>query len=333
MVAATRAGAGVTLRATLGRAPWAPTLLGAALALALIAPAALEAQRTHVLIVTGLGGEPRFSRLFEESARAVYDVARAQWRVEDSSLVWLAEDPTRDAQRIRARATRESVSEAFLALSRRAEPGDLLFVLLIGHGSGEGAASRVNLPGPDPTAADYASWLAGFARQQVVFVNAASASGEFVPVVSGTGRVIITATRSAYERNESHFGAQFARGLASGDADANKDGRTAVREAFDHAVREVVRIYETAGTMRTEHAVLSDTLLAARLAFGPPVAGSNDPRVRALVAERQALEAQLAALRERKAALPEAEYERELERILVLIAEKSAEIRVAGARP
>lgn len=301
--------------------------------LAFVPGAAPRAQNTHVLIVTGLGGEPRFSTSFEESARAVHEVARSRWRVTDSSLIWLAEDPARDPQRIRARATRESVGEAFLTLSRRARAGDLLFVLLIGHGGGEGSASRVNLPGPDPTAADYSSWLAGFTRQSVVFVNAASASGEFIPVLRGDGRVIVTATRSAFERNESHFAVHFARGLASGDADADKDGRTAVREAFDYAVREVGRVYETAGTLRTEHAVLSDSLLAARLAFGPPLAGSDDPRVRALVAERQALEAQLLQLRERKGAMPEAEYDRELERILILIAEKSAEIRAAGARP
>lgn len=309
------------------------TLRGALLLAVCSVPSALSAQRTHVLIVSGLGGEPRFAQAFQESARAVYDVARDQWRVADSSLIWLAEDPTRDRGRIRARATRESVGDAFLSLSRRAEPGDLLLVLLIGHGSGEGSASRVNLPGPDPTAVDYATWLGGFARQSVVFVIAASASGEFIPVLRAEGRVIVTATRSAFERNESHFAKHFARGLATGDADAEKDGRTTVREAFDYAVREVVRGYETAGTLRTEHAVLSDSLLAARLAFGPPMVGSNDPRVRALVAERQALEAQLAALREQKAAMPEAEYEHELERILVLIAEKSAEIRAAGARP
>jgi hypothetical protein len=299
----------------------------------LAAPAALAAQRTHVLIVSGLGGEPRFSREFEGSARAIHDAARSQWRVADSSLVWLAEDPARAPQWIQARATRENVGEAFLTHSQRVAPGDVLLVVLIGHGSGEGAASRVNLPGPDATAADYASWLGGFARQSVVFVNAASASGDFVEVLRGEGRVIVTATRSAFERNESAFAGHFARGLATGEADADKDGRIAVREAFEYAVREVVRGYETAGTLRTEHAVLSDTLLASRIAFGPPAAGSDDPRVRALVAERQALEAQLAALRGRKAAMPEAEYERELERVLVLIAEKSAEIRAAGARP
>ena len=48
--------------------------------------------------------------------------------------------------------------------------------MLMGHGSGEGAQSKVNLPGPDATAAEYASWLGGFGKQQVVFVNAATGS-------------------------------------------------------------------------------------------------------------------------------------------------------------
>lgn len=308
-----------------------------ALALATLAavslPHTLSAQQTHVLIVTGLSAEPRFARTFEDAARSIHDAARTQWRVADSSLIWLAEDPAHDAARIRARATRESVAEAFLALSRRVAPGDLVLVVLVGHGSGDGVDSRVGLPGPDPTAADYATWLGGFTRQSVVFVNAASASGDFVEVLRAEGRVIVTATRSAFERNESLFAPQFARGLASGEADGDKDGRITVREAFDFAAREVVRAYETAGTMRTEHAVLSDTLLASRLSFGPPTAGSDDPRVRALVVERQALEAQVVALRGRKATMPEAEYEIELERLLVLLAEKSAEIRATRARP
>jgi hypothetical protein len=50
------------------------------------------------------------------------------------------------------------------------------------------------------------------------------------------------------------------------------------------------------------------------------------------VAERQALESEVAALRARKASLDPAAYERELERLLVLIAEKSRAIR-AGGKP
>lgn len=294
--------------------------------------APLGAQRTHLLLVTGLGGEPQYSDLFLKQGVVLHTLARTQWRVADSSLIWLAEDPAREAKRISARATREAVGAAFLSISRRVAPGDVFVVILIGHGSGEGADSRVNLAGADPTAADYASWLTGFARQTVVFVNAASASGDFVGVLRAPGRVVVTATRTAFERNESIFGEHFVRGLASNEADADKDGRTTVLEAFAFSVREVGRVYEQGQRLLTEHATVSDTALAARTVFAA-AATSDDPRVVALVAERRALEEEVAVLRARKAGMPAAEYETELERLLVAIAEKTAATRAAGGRP
>ena len=304
----------------------------AALALGAATPAA--AQRTHLLLVTGLGGEPQYSAAFIQQGAAMHDLARNQWHVADSSLVWLAEDPARDPARIDGKATREAVGAAFVSLSRRVSPGDVVVVMLVGHGSGEGNDSRVNLPGVDPTAADYAGWLAAFAKQTVVFINASSASGDFVPALKGNGRVIVTATRTALERNESVFGTHFVRGLASSEADADKDGRISVMEAFSFASREVARAYETDKRMLTEHATLSDSVLAARVAFGGAAAAvSGDPRVVALVAERRALEDSLAALRTKKDSMPAEAYEKELERLLVAIAEKTQEIRAAGGRP
>lgn len=303
----------------------------AVLLLLALAPSA-KAQRTHLLVVTGLGGESAYSTAFAQQGAALVDLARAQWRVADSSLTWLAEDPARDARRIGGRATKEAVANAFVALSRRVTAGDVVVVVLIGHGSGEGAQSRVNLPGADPTAAEYATWIAGFARQTVVFVVGASASGDFVEALKGPGRVVITATRTAFERNDSKFAEQFVRGLASAEADADKDGRTTVMESFTFAVREVAKVYATGGRMLTEHAVVSDSVLAARTVYAASVS-SGDPRVVALVAERKALEEQVERLKARKATTPEAEYEAELERLLVAIAEKSAEIRAAERKP
>jgi hypothetical protein len=307
---------------------------GAALLLAMAFSAVpVSAQQTHVVIITGLAGEPKYAQEFHDVSLALFNTARDQWKVVDSSLVWLSADPARDATRIRARASRESVADAFLALSRRVTGGDVVLVVLVGHGSGEGAGSRVNLPGPDPTAAEYATWLAAFSAQTVVVFNTATASGDFVDVLRAPGRVVITATRSSFERNESRFAGFFARGIASGEADADKDGRIAVREAFAYADREVARSYQAAGTMQSEHAVLSDTVLAARISFGPPVAGNDDPRVRALLSERRAVEDSVTALRSRRAEMTVDAYEAELERLLVRIAEINAAIRAAGGRP
>ena len=289
-------------------------------------------QQTHVLIITGLSAEPQYKAAFLKAAATLADSARSRWAVADSSLIVLGEDPADDRRHITGKATREEVAQAFLKLSRRVAPGDVLLVFLNGHGAGEGPKSRVNLPGPDPTAADYAAWLSGFARQTIVFVNAASGSGDFLPVLAGRNRIIVAATKTAIERNETVFATPFVRGLTGTEADADKDGRVSVFEAFDFAKKEVARSYEMERKLLTEHAILSDTILARRVSFGAPVGGA-DPRIAALVAERQGLESQVADLRARKATTDSTVYATELERLLLQLAEKSALIRAAGRKP
>ena len=291
-----------------------------------------RAQRVHVLVITGLAGEPQYRARFLQTAALLADSARTRWGVADSSLIVLGEDPAQDPKHIQARATKEEVAHAFIRLSRRVAPGDIVLVFLNGHGAGEGPASRVNLPGPDPTAADFAAWIAGFTRQTVVFVNAASGSGDFIQVLAGRGRLIVAATKTALEHNETSFAGPFIRGLTSGEADADKDGRVSVYEAFEYARKEVGRLYAADNRMLTEHAVLSDSALARTIAFGRWT-GSSDPRVIALVAERQELEAQVATLRARKATIDSTAYEHELERLLLLVAEKTQVIRAAGTTP
>ncbi len=287
-----------------------------------------HAQRTHVLVVSGLSGQPAFHARFETAIRATHDAARTRWGVSDSSVIVLTEDAA-PAPVASGKSTRENIAQAFARLSSRVQPGDVLLVLLLGHGSGNGAGSRVNIPGPDATAVDYRSWIAGFARQQVVFVNAASGSGDFVAALQGPGRVIVTATRSAGEKNESVFAGHFTTALGSDAADADKDGRISVLEAFRYARTEVAKVYETTNRLQTEHAVMSDSVRAATVSFGAD-GKVQTPRVAALLAERQALESQVAALRGRKSTMSEAAYDTELERLLIAIAEKSQAIRAGG---
>jgi hypothetical protein len=315
----------------------ASTLRGFILAAVLLAAGALApssaiAQRVHVLAITGLSGEPAYRLAFESAASTLVDSARSRWKVSDSSLVVLAEDTTSKRLRASGRSTKDEIAKAFMTLSRRVAPGDVLVVFIVGHGSGEGADSRVSLPGPDATAADFAGWLAGFARQSVVFVNAASGSGDFRAALAGPRRVVVTATRTALERNESKFATPFVRGLTSDEADADKDGRVSVLEAFTYARKEVARAYETESKMLTEHAALSDSAVARTVSFGA-ARGVIDPRAAALVTERQDLEAQVAALRGKKESMPAAAYDAELERLLVLVAEKTQAINALRGKP
>lgn len=303
-----------------------------------VAPGPVRAQAggvTRVLLVTGLSVEPRFARMFAAAADQIDDAARHQWHVADSDLVYLSEDPSVDTARMTGKSTRENMATAFTAFARRARPGDVVLVFLAGHGSGEMAGSAVNVPGPDPTAADYARWLAPLDRATVIFVNAATGSGDFAGVLAGPNRVIVTATKTALEKNESIFAGYFAAALTGTDADANKDGRVSVAEAFTWARTEVAKVYDTTKRLLTEHAVLVDSGgIASRITFGGDAA-STDPRVTALVGERRVLEASVDSLRRVKATMDTTAYARELERLLLEVARRTQAIKAlqGGGKP
>ena len=202
--------------------------------------------------------------------------------------------------------------------------------MLIGHGSGEGAETRVSLPGPDMTAADFSRVLASFGDRQVAFLNLASASGDMLPIIAAKHRVVMTATRSAFERNESRFARHFVDALALDGADTDKDGRISLLEAYQFADAETKRFYENEGRLATEHAQMADEgMLAGRffLSSGASGAGPASGRLAALYAERNALDEQIQALKRRKSAMAADAYDNELEQLLVALANKSKEIR------
>lgn len=316
-------------------------LLGAA-ALA----SAQRAPRTHVVVIAGAAGEPAYAASFQEAALAVVDAARTRFGVAAEDIAYLAEDPARAPGRVTARSTREEVARTLGRVAARATPGDQVWIVLIGHGSAQGEVSRFNLPGPDLTASDFARMLEPLARQRVAFVNASSASGDFVKALAGPGRAIVTATKSPTERNATRFAHHFATALATPGADVDKDGGVSLLEAFAFAKREVARAYETENRLLTEHAQLDDDgdgvgsadptatagdgRLAAALVLG--VAGGGGGGV--LSDRERALEQQVTALRARRATLDSAAYWTQMEAALVELARASRAARGgAGARP
>lgn len=304
---------------------------------------------THLIIVTGLGGEPRYSESFHEWATSLVTTARESWGLPGRNIAYLGERPEVDPGRISGRSTRNRIESVLDSLAGIMRPADQLFIVLIGHGSVRNGESRFNLPGPDMTASDFARLLDRFTSQRVVFVNTSSASGGFVEALSGDNRTIVTATRSGRERNETLFGRYFVEAYADDTADTDKNGRVSVLEAFDYARREVARVYESENLLLTEHALLDDngdglgsaepdvqgadgSIAASLYLAGPgslatPADRPADPRLAALYTERDDLERRIADLRQRKAELEADVYERQLEELLVELALKTREIR------
>jgi hypothetical protein len=112
------------------------------------------------------------------------------------------------------------------------------------------------LPGPDLTATELAQLLTAFGERRVAVVNAASASGGFVQKLAAPTRIVVTATKSGFERNETVFGRHFVAAWTGGEADADKDERVSLLEAFEYTRREVEREYQRENKLMTEHAML-----------------------------------------------------------------------------
>jgi hypothetical protein len=292
------------------------------------------AQETHLVVITGVGGDEEHTKAFHHWATAMIDAARKKDGLADTNITYLSEKPDLDASLIKGRSSRESVEKTLTDLAARARPNDAVFLLLIGHGSFDGRQAAFNLPGPDLTPADFARLLGKFASQRVAFVNTASSSGAFLPVVAGPGRVVVTATKTGGERNETRFPEYFVGAFNDDTADRDRNGRVSIAEAFDYAKAHVTKTFEQQGLLLSEHATLDDGAngsLAAGLFLAPAQGAlkvdTNDPAIRALVEERDAIERQIAALRLLKPSMDAAHYDAQMEKLLTELALKTKAIR------
>lgn len=307
-------------------------------------------QETYVLVISGLGGEESYSDSFFDWSVTLTEAAR-QRGVPEENLYYLAEDETRDPQRIDGKSSRETVEKTLQELAAKAGAEDLLWIVLIGHGSYQQGATRFNLPGRDMAAEDFARALEGI-KARVAFVNTASSSGGFVPLLAGENRVIVTATKSGFERNEPLFGGYFVEAFGeAGDADVDKDDQVSLLEGFDYARRKVGGVYQSENRLLTEHAVLDDNgdgkgstepslegedgPLAHRLflAQAPEAKPGLSPEHVALLRERRELEERIAELRSQRDGLAEELYLKELEALLLELARVRQAIRRSAETP
>ncbi len=296
------------------------------------ARAAGTAERTSVIVVVGAPGEDEFGSNFVRQA-GVWEEAckKAECRC---VTLGLANGPTNDYETLKS--TLESEPKEGLGQ---------LWIVLIGHGSFDGKEAKFNLRGPDVSSTNLAVWLQPF-RRPLAIIDTSSASAPFLAKLSGTNRVIVTATRSGNERNYARFGRYFAEAISDSRADLDKDGEVSLLEAFLTAARNTAEFYKVEGRLATEHALIDDNgdglgtpadwfrgtralkkpkdnaavdgLLAQQFRLIPSQAERGfTPEQRA---QRDALERAVLLYREKKGRLPEDEYYKGLEPLLLQLA-------------
>ena len=312
-------------------------------ALLATAPPARAAGDVHLLVASGLPGEPQYGELFRRWAGELVQTAKERLGVAPGQVRWLAGDG--EATGADGVARRDTVLAALGEVLERSGPGDTVAIVLIGHGTARDGRALFNLPGPDLSADDLAAALEPAGERRVVVVNTAPASAPFVQALSAPGRVVISATGSGAENRHTRFAGPFVEALGGGAADADKDGRVSLLEAFEFARREVARLYEGERRLQTEHALLDDDgdgrgtaepgagssdgglARSVYLAVDLRSDGVEDPRVVALEAEARDLLGEIRALKSVRVGLGQEEYDDRLETLLLALAHNRRALR------
>ena len=309
--------------------------------------------QTRALVVTGLGAEPKYQQQFRSLGDRLTKALSTKYGIPAANIAWLGEDSTNASKMYKGRSTAQNIMREIDAMGAVAKPNEQILIVLIGHGSGQADETKFNIPGPDITVKDFNTALLRFAAQRVAFLDLTTASGDALGFMSSPNRIVITATKSAYERNESQFARFFVEALdKEGAADVDKDGRVSLLEAYRYAAQETRKSYENDERMLTEHAQLDDDgngkgsdlpdgraagdgLLSRRFFLDAGSAtrqASSDPRLNKLYADKFEVEDKIDALKQRKASMKEEAYYTELEPLLVSLAKIARDIRQAEGR-
>ena len=310
-------------------------LLSLAAAFILFLPVSIFAD-SSALIVRGVAGSPEHEMKFDKWTEGTQKALVEKFGFSSDRVIVLSDKKSAQAE----------IQKAFATLKQQLKPADTFFLFFIGHGSGEDGVYKFNISGPDYTADDYNKLLSTLPVGRIVIVLGTPASGAAIEKFAGKNRVIITATRSGQEGNDIVFYDYFLEALESPAADEDKDQKISVWEAFKYAVAGTERFYKEEGRLATEHPQISDNgtektgvttkevpLVARATSFqvDRPIV-SSDPKLQALLNQRKEIEQKIEDLRINKNTIPEVEYDKQMESLLVQLALKNQEIRQQEAK-
>jgi len=292
----------------------------------------LARAESSALIISGAPGDDEHLKKFAKWTEATRAVLVGQMGFLPDRVITLLNEKT----------TQADIKEAFAKMKDQLKPGDNFFLFLIGHGSYDGKEYKFNNVGPDLTGSDFSKMLATLSASRIVVVNSTIASGGATEAMAGKNRMIISATKSGFETNDTVFYQYFLEGLQNAAAsDENKDHKVSVWEAFKFAVDRTARFYKDAGEGRiaTEHAQISDNggpmvgvdpvppVMSSLTTFNVdrPVAVA-DAKLQALLDEQKQIQQKIEALQINKPNLLADDFNKQIEDLILQLALKTQQI-------
>ena len=303
-----------------------------ALSLLLAAEAGARAD-TYFVTIAGLGGEPGYQTRFDGEAADLDKIFKASGAGVHVYTLSGAE------------ATKAKLLGALQQVAAAAKAQDDFVLTLIGHGAYDGVEYKFDLVGPDISGEQLAEACNRIAAKRQLIVNTTSASGGSVTALQRPGRAVIAATKTGTEKNATVFARYWVEALQDPAADLDKSEAISANEAFQYADRKTAEFYSSQKRLATEHAVFDDlgrgdpvrtasndngegrllnTFTLIRL--GNSKTAALDPSKRDLLTKKEDLERQIDILEYQKAAIPPADYKKQLTDLLLSLARVQAQL-------
>ena len=319
------------------------TFFIASILIAILAPDAhsqAAAGERYAIVIGGLGGSPEHTDKFKGY---LYDTRKAlvdQFQFDDSNVAVLGEKAVETEPYVDNLSNAENIRVAFADMAAKLTENDHLYVFLFGHGGYDNGSARLNIPRRDLSQADFAELVDSVPAGRIVFINSGSASAPFIEALSGEGRMVMTATRSGTQKNETNFPRFMLESFSSPGTDRDKDGRISVAEVFLFSAEKTDQWFKDNGHIPTENALLDDNgdgeghrvneleeagegHLAAitYLSPGAPaIASTNRAQASGWLQEKEQIELEIAALKSKKSNMDVDDYYDQLEVLFVRLA-------------
>lgn len=299
----------------------------------------------YALLIGGLGGSPEHTEKFKTY---LFDTRKAfidEFQIPAENIVAIGEKNIEAEAFIEAISTSDNIRLQFDRLKASVTPNDQVFIVLFGHGGYDNGEARLNIPRRDLSQHDYAALVDQLNASRVVFINTSSASAPFIEALSGDGRIVITATRTGTQKNETSFPRFMIEAFSSPSADRDKDGRISVGEVYTFAAEKTEQMFADNANIPTENALLDDNgdqqgsrlkelangvdgNLAGITYFSNAeglLAAASGGAAAGWLQEKNNLEIEIANLKSQKAGLNEDEYYAQLEVLFVKLARGNAQ--------
>lgn len=286
---------------------------------------------TYFVTVAGLGAEAEYEQRFSGWAKDLDKVVRGEPGAKVDTFT--GKD-----------ATKANLEAKLKAIASQAKADDSVVLTLIGHGTYDDRDYKFALPGPDISATEL-SQLLDRIQAHVLVVNTTSSSGGSIPILQKPKRVVITSTKTGTEKNVTVFARYWIEALRDPAADADKNQVITALEAFKYAEAKTAKYFETQNWLATEHCLIEDAgkgegvkdpgpengegQVAGRFALlhlGSVAAAAKDPKKQELLKKKEELETQIDELKYHKAAMDSAQYQTQLRKLVLELAQTQEEL-------